>query len=139
MHFFSFQLDGKSKPLTPWALKHAWKYQNCKTKYYSSLNGINYPIFFITRNYCYFDWEFQLKNPPKWFFLPLVQLDQNAVLDKSFWTRPFWLGLFGWFFYWVFLLGFWTRFFLLNHCDNNIIWAMTKKYLFKKLKLIQKY
>jgi hypothetical protein len=34
-------------------------------------------------------------------------------LDKSFWTWPFWLGLFYWFF-------------LLNHCDNNIIKATNK-------------
>jgi len=45
-------------------------------------------------------------------FLPHVQLDQNAILNNLFLIWPFWLGLFG-------------QFFLLNHCDNNIIWAVT--------------
>jgi hypothetical protein len=54
-------------------------------------------------------------------FLSHVQPDQNAILNKSFWTRPVWFGFFGWFF-------------LLNHRDNNIIWAMIniiQKIIFK--------
>jgi hypothetical protein len=64
--------------------------------------------------------NFSKKNPPPlWFFCPLVQFNQSVILDKSIWTQPFCLGLFGW----SFLLGFFYQFFWLNHCDNNIIWA----------------
>jgi hypothetical protein len=61
--------------------------------------------------------NFDKKNPPYGYFYPHVQLHQSAILDMLIWILLFWLGFFGWFF----LLGF----FLLNHCENNIIWAMT--------------
>jgi hypothetical protein len=60
------------------------------------------------------------------FMLKIVifsnEINWNAILDKSMWTRTFWLGLFGWFF----LLDCFYQFFLLNHNDNNIIWTTTK-------------
>jgi hypothetical protein len=43
----------------------------------------------------YFD-----KKKTHMFFFPDVQLHQNAILDKSFWTWPIWLSLF----YQVFLI-----------------------------------
>jgi hypothetical protein len=61
------------------------------------------------------------KKTPHMGFLPHVQLDQNVILNKSFYIWPLWLGLFGWFF-------------LLDHHDNNVIWAVTNiifKFLFK--------
>jgi hypothetical protein len=36
-----------------------------------------------------FYWEFQLKKTPQMGFWPLVQLDQNAILKKSFQIKPF--------------------------------------------------
>ncbi len=33
--------------------------------------------------------NFDKKNPPIWLFCPQVQLDQNAILDKSIWTQLF--------------------------------------------------
>jgi len=60
-------------------------------------------------HYHWVRWLFKLgiviKKNPHMVFLPHVQLDQNAILDNSIWTWPFWLCLFGWFF----LLGFLTR------------------------------
>jgi hypothetical protein len=55
--------------------------ENCKvgkTKSFSthSIKG-------ITRNLDFFYEEFWSKKPPIWFFCPHVQLDQNAILDKS--------------------------------------------------------
>jgi hypothetical protein len=44
-----------------------------------------------------------IKKTP-WFFCPLVQLDQNAILDKLFWTKPFCPTLFG-----FYLLGIFTH------------------------------
>jgi len=64
---------------------------------------------FITRNPNFFDKKFWSKKPPIWFFCPHVQLDQSAILDKLIWIWSFWLG------------------FLLNHHDNNIIWASIQK------------
>jgi hypothetical protein len=59
----------------------------------------NLPNFFHY-NKSWFIWlGISIEKTPEMIFLPLVQLDQNAILDKSFWTRPFWLGFFGWFFY----------------------------------------
>ncbi len=76
-------------------------------KYHQSLQEI--PTF-LTKNS-------SKKNPPIVFLPPcptwpkchFVQVD----LDLTILTRFFWL---------VFFIGF----FLLNHCDNNIIWATTK-------------
>jgi hypothetical protein len=42
--------------------------------------------------------NFGKKTPAHMIFFPHVQLDQNAILDKLFWTQLFWLGIFSWFF-----------------------------------------
>ncbi len=63
--------------------------------------------------------NFGYKNSPYGFFCPHVQLDQNVILDPTILTKYFWL---------VFLLGLFYQVFLLNRHDNDIIWAMKKKY-----------
>jgi hypothetical protein len=62
-----------------------------------------------------------VKTKPMWFFCPHVQLDQRAIfgqvdLKTTILTGSFLL---------VFFITFFTRFYLLNHHDNNIIWAIT--------------
>jgi hypothetical protein len=55
--------------------------------------------------------------------MPPIQLDQGAILDKSFSTWPFLLGSFWWSF-WFFLLDFFILFFISQqYFDNNyILW-----------------
>jgi len=81
----------------------------------------------------YLTGSFNKKSPPYGSFAPMSNLTKIA----------FWISHFGPIhFDWVFLVGFFTGFFirfvLLNHCDNNIVWATTKNiYYFKKyLKLM---
>jgi hypothetical protein len=67
---------------------------------------------FLTEN-------FGLKNPYMVFLPPCPTWSKchfgQVYLDPTILTRSFWLPFF-------------TRFYLLNHQDNNIIWATTKKY-----------
>jgi hypothetical protein len=66
--------------------------------------------------------NFNKKKPPYGFFALMSNLTK-----MPFWTSQFGLDRFDYVFLVVFfLLGFLTKFFLLNHRDNNIIWAMTK-------------
>jgi hypothetical protein len=68
-----------------------------------------------TRNHYFFDLGISIKQNPIWFFPPWPNYHFGQVVSNlTILTRSFWL---------VFL----TRCFLLNHCDNIIIWAMTKK------------
>jgi hypothetical protein len=67
-----------------------------------------------TRNHGFFDREFWLKKPPYGFFAPMSNLTK-----VPFWTSRFGLDYFDW--------VFWVGFSLLNHHDNNIIWATKKK------------
>jgi hypothetical protein len=70
--------------------------------------------------------NFGQKTPPYGFIAPMSNLTK-----VPFWTSRFGPDHFDWvllvgLFDWVFL----TKFFLLNHHDNNIIWATTLNILF---------
>jgi hypothetical protein len=80
---------------------------------FSSYKSINFIIHYKKSRF-FFIGNFGEKQPPPWFICPHVHLDQSANFDKLMCTWPFWLGLFG-FFYWVFF----TWIVLLNHLDNN--------------------
>jgi hypothetical protein len=102
-------------------------------KYAYSTYSTMHHLFVIIRNRHYKkSWPFWSKNLvkkiPHMIFLPHVQLDQSAILDKLFWTWLFWLSLFGWSFYWTTL--------------NIIYLGSNQKYIlfFKKyLQFILKY
>jgi hypothetical protein len=48
-----------------------------------------------------------------------IQLDQGAILVKSFWTRSFWFSFFGWFLLLKFFILFFTN---QQYFDNKNIW-----------------
>jgi hypothetical protein len=106
-------------------LQHWVTKNSCKFEVFSipQWRAINMHLVSTTRKQGFFISKISQKVPQ----MPLVQLDQGAILDKSFSAWPLWLG----FFCGLFGLNYSTIYtnYILNNYNNIIVYNSIYNYL----------